>query len=75
MADNPQHKWSDLSPETYSNPKKKMGEHFDTAANAPNNPTKDDRPTSFNVTNDYGCYTSYDDRAGGDREPDNDTDD
>lgn len=71
MADNPQHNWADLSPEKLSNPKKKMGEHFDDAANAPNNPTKDARPTSFNVTNDYGCYTSYDDQGDSDNDGDN----
>jgi hypothetical protein len=64
MADNPQHKWSDLSPESYSTPKKKMGEHFDEAANEPNNPTHEDRPTSYNVTNDYGdSYEDYSDRT------------
>ncbi len=53
MADNPQHNWSDLSPEKVSNPKKKMGEHFDLAANVPNNPKHEDIPESYNVTYDY----------------------
>lgn len=43
----------DVSPEKYSNSDKKKGESFNTAANAPNNPTKNKQPTSYNVTDDY----------------------
>jgi uncharacterized protein YbdZ (MbtH family) len=53
MADNPQHKWSDLSPESVANPKKKMGEHFDEAGSPPNSPNRKDVPQSWNVTYDY----------------------
>lgn len=43
----------ELRPEKYSTPDKKRGESFDEAMNAPNNPTKNHQPTSYNVTDDY----------------------
>ncbi len=51
----------DVSPEKYSNPKKDKGESFNTAANPPNNPTKNMQPTSHNVTDDYPCCNFHDD--------------
>lgn len=49
----PQTSRNDISPEKYSNPDKNKGESFNEAMNAPNNPTKNHRPESYNVTDDY----------------------
>lgn len=46
-------KRDDVSPESYTTKKKVMGESFNTAANAPNNPTKDRPTTSYNPNADY----------------------
>ena len=53
MAEFPQKSRDSLAPEKYSNPKKDHGESFNEAMNAPNNPTKNHRPESYNVTDDY----------------------
>ncbi len=44
----------DVSPEKVSNPDKKKGESFNTAANKPNTPSMKRAPDmSYNVTDDY----------------------
>lgn len=43
----------DVTPEKYSTPDKKKGESFNQASNAPNNPTKNKRPESYNTNDDY----------------------
>lgn len=53
----------DVSPEKYSTPKKDKGESHNNAMNAPNNPTKNHPPMSFNVNDDY---TAGDNSCGGD---------
>lgn len=52
-SDTPKH---DLKPEPFSTPKKEHGESFNEAMNPPNNPTKNEQPTSFNVDADYPPY-------------------
>jgi hypothetical protein len=71
MADFPQKSRDSLAPEKYSNPKKKMGDVFNEAMNAPNDPRKRYQPDEYNVTD---CYTSGD-NSDSDKEPDNDSDD
>lgn len=43
----------DVSPSKNDFPTSKHGEEFNEAMNPPNNPTKNHRPTHFNVTYDY----------------------
>lgn len=53
MSEFPVTKRTDVAPEPYTTKKKERGESFDEAANLPNNPTKNHRPESYNVTDDY----------------------
>jgi len=53
MSEFPQKSRSELAPAKWTTQDKKMGDHFDEAMNAPNNPTKNHQPTNHNVTNDY----------------------
>lgn len=46
----------DLKPEPYTTQKKEHGESFNEAMNPPNNPTKDQQPTSHNTNADYPIY-------------------
>lgn len=56
MSDRPPSYRDDVLPEKNpSSPEKKKGESFNTAHNPPNNPTKNHRPESFNVNDDYNC--------------------
>lgn len=62
MPEFPVTKRTDVLPEKWTNPKKDKGESFNTAANAPNNPTKDKQPTSYNTSDDYpSCNFDEDD--------------